>query len=301
MNSRGFLLGLVWSALGERIIPAPGVDITLEIMVARRQVLTAPLRTQAMLYATNQHNPGSRMDANEYSDTGVKAVGLSFDMFADEDPNEEELRTFLTSVDDKLKSLGLTYFAVPGIRPPSGAYAPDVLAPTPPVGTNFALGQLPEDHVQRFTIAQQNAATTRNNDKKQALWEELVRERRDRIAGALQVSLRPHAPLLLQKLEKECAYASPYEPQINGAAMLQSIRDMKGKSMESNREHAKGVQRQADYIRDNPLPDNCTARQFNTRVNFFLREARARARALLPDLSCTGLVAEVVRSFQGCS
>ena len=47
------------------------------------------------------------MDANEYSDTGVKAVGLSFDMFADEDPNEEELRTFLTSVDDKLKSLGL--------------------------------------------------------------------------------------------------------------------------------------------------------------------------------------------------
>ena len=33
MNSLGLLIGLVWSALGERISPAPEVDIVLEIMI----------------------------------------------------------------------------------------------------------------------------------------------------------------------------------------------------------------------------------------------------------------------------
>ena len=131
-----------------------------------------------------------------------------------EQPTEQQLADYKLTCDQKFRSdTDELLFRADPVAVTSGSFAPDPAFLEP--------DGISEGGKQSLIL--ENAKITRSNAKKAIALADHLRSGRNKIAGRLQLSLRPNAPLLLKRLEAKHKYAAPYEHMFNGALMYQDM------------------------------------------------------------------------------
>ena len=193
--------------------------------------------------------------APEHSESTSK---LYLAPFPGENPTELEFTTWLDGARDRLRVAKLLKHALNDAPAAPPDLAAKALIPTP--GADVA------DTIKQSVLAKNMLITAENADRA-AAWADRIREKADLIAGALQLSMRTSAPGRLRALERAHARAAPNAHQLDGGAMFRALLTLGG-TLDSEGE-AKRALAQVAYMRANPLPDNATTNQFDTRVNEF--------------------------------
>ena len=180
--------------------------------------------------------------------------------YPDENPTKSALKAWLDAWRDELRATGYSSL-LRGEEP----YAMAKLAPRPLISVET--GTIPD------SIRAENARIEHQNALNLIEKEGQLRELQNRLAGKLERSLRPKAPLKLERLLQKHKHKEPdgtvVEKSHDGVALFLEL------EAEENKDVAEYDQKKYtsyyERLRDKPLPDNCPPQAFSKRLNTFAR------------------------------